>query len=295
MRWRPPINASVSAAMPLVIDDYIFLSTSYDRGAVLLQFNGKSLKQIWSGDDQLSNHYATSVYSDGHLYGFHGRQEQGCDLRCVELKTGKVKWSQDQFGAGTVTLVNNELFVLSEKGELVRAPATPSGFKPSARAQILSFQVRAYPAIANGRLYARSKDRLVCADGGNPDPTTTHGKDPQRAKALELAGWPYPRHLAGRAFAVVAHGDSQGHEDLRRSLTQWLTDIGMSQAGDSAAFDTLIGYYEPYAVSHDKLDAMPDVFTEVEHAARSLVSRVRDMRSGTYKAPDAGLRHPRQK
>jgi multimeric flavodoxin WrbA len=138
-------------------------------------------------------------------------------------------------------------------------------------------------------------DRLVCADGGNPDPTTTRGKDPARAKALELAGWPYPRHLAGRAFAVVAHGDSQGHEDLRRELVQWLTDIGMSQAGDSAAFDTVIGYYEPYATSHDKLDASPDVFTEVENAARSLVNRVRDIRSGTYRAPDAGLRHPRQK
>ena len=162
--WRPPISASVSAATPLVIDDYIFLSTSYDRGAVLLQFDGKQLKQIWSGDDQLSDHYATSVYHDGHLYGFHGRQEQGCDLRSVEFKTGKVKWSQDQFGAGTVTLVNDELFVLSEKGELFRAPATPAGFKPTGRAQILSFQVRAYPAIANGRLYARSKDRLVCVD-----------------------------------------------------------------------------------------------------------------------------------
>jgi len=138
-------------------------------------------------------------------------------------------------------------------------------------------------------------DRLVCADGGNPDPTTTHGKDPERAKALELAGWHYPRHLAGRAFAVVAHGDSQGHEDLRRELTQWLTDIGMSQAGDSAAFDTLIGYYEPYATSHDKLDASAEIFTEVENAARSLVNRVRDMRWGAYKAPDAGLRHPRQK
>jgi multimeric flavodoxin WrbA len=138
-------------------------------------------------------------------------------------------------------------------------------------------------------------DRLVCADGGNPDPTTTHGKDPARAKALELAGWPYPRHLAGRAFAVVAHGDSQGHEDLRRELAQWLTDMGMSQAGDSAAFDTVIGYYEPYATSHDRLDASPDVFTEVENAARSLVNRVRDIRSGTYRAPDAGLRHPRQK
>jgi len=138
-------------------------------------------------------------------------------------------------------------------------------------------------------------DRLVCADGGNPDPTTTRGKDPEKAKALELAGWPYPRHLAGRAFAVVAHGDSQGHEDLRRSLTQWLTDIGMSQAGDSAAFDTLIGYYEPYATSHEALDAAPDIFAEVENAAKSLAQRVRDIRSGKYRAPDAGLRHPRQK
>jgi multimeric flavodoxin WrbA len=138
-------------------------------------------------------------------------------------------------------------------------------------------------------------DRLVCADGGNPDPTATHGKDPEKAKALELAGWHYPRHLAGRAFAVVAHGDSQGHEDLRRELTQWLTDIGMSQAGDSAAFDTLIGYYEPYATSHDKLDASPEIFTEVGNAARSLVNRVRDMRWGAYKAPDAGFQHPRQK
>jgi len=138
-------------------------------------------------------------------------------------------------------------------------------------------------------------DRLVCADGGNPDPTTTRGKDPEKAKALELAGWPYPRHLAGRAFAVVAHGDTQGHEDLRRSLSQWLTDIGMSQAGDSAAFDTLIGYYEPYATSHDKLDASADILVEVENAARSLAQRVRDIRSGQYRAPDSGLRHPRQK
>jgi len=49
-------------------------------------------------------------------------------------------------------------------------------------------------------------DRLVCADGGNPDPTSTHGKTPEEAKALELKGWHYPRHLAGRAFAVVVHG-----------------------------------------------------------------------------------------
>jgi len=138
-------------------------------------------------------------------------------------------------------------------------------------------------------------DRLVCADGGNPDPTTTRGKDPAAAKALELAGWPYPRHLAGRAFAVVAHGDSQGHEGLREALVEWLASIGMVQAGVSATVDTLIGYWEPYATSHDKLDAQPETFVLVENAARSLVSMVRAIRSGTYRAPDAGLRNPRQK
>ncbi|HVJ13183.1 MAG TPA: NAD(P)H-dependent oxidoreductase, partial [Burkholderiales bacterium] len=138
-------------------------------------------------------------------------------------------------------------------------------------------------------------DRLVCADGGNPDPTTTRGKDPAAAKALELAGWPYPRHLAGRAFAVVAHGDSQGHEGVREALVEWLSSIGMHQAGSSATVDTLIGYWEPYATSHDKLDAMPDVFTLVENAAKSLVNLVRAIRSGAYRAPDEGLRNPRQK
>ena len=138
-------------------------------------------------------------------------------------------------------------------------------------------------------------DRLVCADGGNPDPTTTRGKDPAAAKALELEGWPYPRHLAGRAFAVVAHGDSQGHEGVREALSEWLTSIGMIQAGAQAAVDTFIGYWEPYATSHDKLDAQPETFVQVENAAKSLAALVRDIRSGAYRAPDAGLRNPRQK
>src|SRR2546423_8901540 len=66
-------------------------------------------------------------------------------------------------------------------------------------------------------------DRLVCADGGNPDPTSTGGKDAKRAKELELAGWPYPRHLAGRVYAVVVHGDAIGAETLQRSLSDWLS------------------------------------------------------------------------
>jgi multimeric flavodoxin WrbA len=138
-------------------------------------------------------------------------------------------------------------------------------------------------------------DRLVCADGGNPDPTTTHGKDPMRAKEVELAGWGYPKHLAGRAFAVVAHGDASGPENLRRILADWLTDMGLVQAGPSGVLDTFIGYYRPYATSHDDLDADQTVFAQVRNAALSLVQQVRDIRSGMYRPPDAELEEPVEK
>src|SRR5262249_19938673 len=53
-------------------------------------------------------------------------------------------------------------------------------------------------------------DRLVCADGGNPDPTRTQGKNAELAKRIELEGWDYPRHREGGLFAVVVHGDVEG-------------------------------------------------------------------------------------
>lgn len=162
--WRARMSASVNAATPLVIDDLIFLSASYNTGAVLLRVKGNSVEKLWSGDDILSNHYATSVHRDGFLYGFDGRQEQGVRLRCVELKTGKVRWSQEELGAGTVTLAGDRLLVLNERGELIEAQATPEKFKETNRAQTLPSGVRAYPALANGRLFARSKDKLVCVN-----------------------------------------------------------------------------------------------------------------------------------
>jgi outer membrane protein assembly factor BamB len=162
--WTPPMRASVSAAVPLVIDDLIFISASYGTGAALLRFKESGPEKIWAADDALSNHYATSVHHDGFLYGFDGRQEQGCELRCVELKTGKVRWSETGLRAGTVMVVNGQLLVLTEKGGLIRAPARPDGFKPTDRAQILPFVARAYPALADGRFYARSSDKMVCLD-----------------------------------------------------------------------------------------------------------------------------------
>jgi len=138
-------------------------------------------------------------------------------------------------------------------------------------------------------------DRLVCADGGNPDPTLTGGKNPQRAKEVELKGWDYPRHLAGRVFSVIVHGDAAGVETLRRILTDWLMDIGLVPAGYTALVASYIGYYEPYATSHDDLDRDTDFHDEVRNAAQSLANAVRLLRRGQLKQPDAMLHEPRPK
>jgi multimeric flavodoxin WrbA len=123
-------------------------------------------------------------------------------------------------------------------------------------------------------------DRLVCADGGNPDPTSTHGKNAAEAKQLELAGWPYPRHLAGRLFSVVVHGDTAGAETLRRILVDWATDMHMVSAGSDAEHDAYVGYYQPYATSHLDLDRDDAFQTEVRNAAAALRDAVQAQLSG---------------
>jgi outer membrane protein assembly factor BamB len=160
--WRSRTHASVNAAAPVVTGNLVFLSASYGTGATVLQIEGGSVKQLWASDDSLSNHYATSVYRDGYLYGYHGRQEFGQSLRAIELKTGKVAWSVDGFGAGTVTLAGDRLVLIRESGELVVAAASPREFHAIARTQLLPATVRSYPAIADARLYLRNERTLAC-------------------------------------------------------------------------------------------------------------------------------------
>ncbi|MFN4140721.1 flavodoxin family protein [Aestuariivirga sp.] len=138
-------------------------------------------------------------------------------------------------------------------------------------------------------------DRLVCADGGNPDPTSTDGKDPSKAKELELRGWPYPRHLAGRVFSLVVHGDAAGTETLRRILSDWLTDMGLIPSGKHGLLDAYIGYMGSYAESHRALDADEAVQVETRNAVRALVSAVRLLRAGRLPRPDEAIREPRPK
>jgi hypothetical protein len=127
---------------------------------------------------------------------------------------------------------------------------------------------------------------------GNPDPSSTHGKTVIEAKELELRGWPYPRHLAGRHFGLIVHGDSVGAETLRRSLSDWLTDMNLISAGNMAECDGYVGYMKPYATSHEEFDEDPAFQQDVRNAARALGTAVNLARAGRLDNPAEGLSDP---
>ncbi|MEO5324037.1 flavodoxin family protein [Mesorhizobium sp. CC13] len=138
-------------------------------------------------------------------------------------------------------------------------------------------------------------DRLVCADGGNPDPTATHGKRADEAKALEMAGWHYPRHLEGRLFSVIVHGDVEGAENVRRLLVDWLSFMKLVPAAPRAQLDRYIGYWQPYATSHLALDEDHALQEEVANAGKALAEAIVKQRQGRLPLPGSGLSDPRCK
>src|SRR5262245_21230987 len=161
--FRPRLNESVQGATPLVWKDEIFLTASYSTGAALVRAKKTELEEVWANDKTLSSQYNTPVRVGDYLYGVHGRSDVGtAQLRCVEWKSGSVKWSEANFGVSSLVAVDGGLLALTEAGDLVRFDASPDGYKESARANILKKPTRASPALADGLLFARDGSKLVC-------------------------------------------------------------------------------------------------------------------------------------
>lgn len=157
--FRSRFEASVNAASPVKIGSEknpgLFLSACYGTGALALSDPQMGAKALWKNDTSLSSHFGTPVFHKGHLYGFHGRQEEGAELRCVDAGTGKVLWSEGGFGCGWVIVCGEELVVVGEDGSLTIAPATSEGFKPRSKSTLFTGPVRAAPAVDQGVLFVR--------------------------------------------------------------------------------------------------------------------------------------------
>jgi hypothetical protein len=154
---------TVNAAAPLVIGSNVFLTASYGIGAALIDVQGSKPAKIWANDNALSSQYSTPVHRDGYLYGIHGREDSGpAHLRCVELKTGKVMWSQENFGVAHPILAGDKLLLLTIDGTLFLVEASPQAYRELGQAEAGKVGTRALPALSNGHLYYRDTTRLLC-------------------------------------------------------------------------------------------------------------------------------------
>lgn len=164
-RLRSEMGASVNAAQPVRCgDNRLFTSASYGVGAALWKWSDSKLTRVWQKKDVLDCHYSTPIYRDGYIYGFHGRQEFGQNLRCIRLEDGKVMWESGRLEGGTLMLVKDTLLVLTEAGELWMVDATPDKFSRRSEEQILKGGHRSYGAFSDGVFYARDDKKLVALD-----------------------------------------------------------------------------------------------------------------------------------
>jgi outer membrane protein assembly factor BamB len=164
--WRFPWKSGydINAADPIVAGRQMFIS-SWDQGAALLDISGPAPEAVWR-KKTMGNHFNSCVLWNGFLYGIDGNTDRpGIELRCVDLKTGEIRWAQAGIGLGSLMLADERLIVLGDKGELVIADASPEGFKPRARAQVLGGKCWTAPVLANGHIYCRNaKGDVVCVE-----------------------------------------------------------------------------------------------------------------------------------
>ena len=162
VRW--PTRNGINAADPIVSGEQVLISSGYNKGAALLTMAEGKPATVWQNKN-LRNQINSSVLLDGFVYGIDGDAAGPAALKCVELKTGEARWTDEGVGCGSLTAAAGKLIVLGERGELMVAPASPEKFRPTARAKVLDGKCWTAPVLANGRIYCRSADgELVCVD-----------------------------------------------------------------------------------------------------------------------------------
>ena len=153
--WRT--SYGVNAADAIVKGSEVFISSGYEKGAALLKVGDSAPAVVWQSK-VMRNQMSPSVLVDGYLYGIDGNESKKPALKCIEWASGTEKWAYPEAGCGSVTVAGDQLVVLSDAGELAIGKISPAGFKPGAKAQVLSGRCWTVPVVANGQLYARNAE-----------------------------------------------------------------------------------------------------------------------------------------
>ena len=160
--WKTEYD--VNAANAIYSEGKVFISAGYDHGSALLDISSGKPRVVWQNKN-LRNHINSSVLWQGYIYGVDDISNSEYALKCLDWKTGEVKWSEPKFGKGSLMIAGGKIIGLSDKGRLMVADPSPAGFKPISHVQALGGKCWTTPVLSNGRIYCRNtKGDLVCLD-----------------------------------------------------------------------------------------------------------------------------------
>lgn len=172
---RPANSHRINCSTPIYRDGLVFASSAYDAGGGLVKLakdakGGIEAEEVYYAED-LRNHHGGMVLLDGCLYGANGGNEGGY-LVCLDFKTGKVLWDEEERGKrrarkGSVALADGRLYYRTEEGTLLLIEPSPKEYIERGRFDQPDRSRQpawAHPVIANGKLYVRDQDVLFSYD-----------------------------------------------------------------------------------------------------------------------------------
>ena len=175
--WRAKVLESVNAACPVVVGNKVFITETYGPGSALLEVKPGSVRALWTDaekgarDKSMQCHWNTPVYVDGYLYGCSGRHTNNAELRCIEMATGKVMWSEPNLTRSSLLLVDGHFICQAEDGTLSIIKVNPKKYEEVSRVELkagddplLQSPCWSAPILSHGLLYVRGEDRLLCLE-----------------------------------------------------------------------------------------------------------------------------------
>jgi outer membrane protein assembly factor BamB len=161
-KYEKITDMAANIMTPVVYQDKVFASSSRGGGALLELAGAGNPKEVYH-QKALGTSIGGAVLVDGHLYG-----TTSAGLYCVELATGKKKWEEGSIGGASICFADGRLYVRRySTGEIVLVEPNPKEYVEKGRvkqAHRSKFAAWPHPIVANGGLYVRDHDTLVCWD-----------------------------------------------------------------------------------------------------------------------------------
>lgn len=166
--WSIPweTDYGVNATTPTIFDMTIFITSGYKIGCQALKVTEMGVEVLWR-NKAISSLHSDPIIIDGFIYSYSGQSNQNKGLfKCVELNNGQEKWSTDEVGWGTVVYVDGHLLCMDIRGNIFLVEPNPSTFRKVTEFRNALGDVKhpawTTPVIANGKLYLRYMQRLLC-------------------------------------------------------------------------------------------------------------------------------------